>query len=83
MFKSNINQKIISTKSDHNPGDEPPVEDVDAEQALNKLYNKLMADKMINKTDVIFADVTAKELAATLEAACNCIDILKFEMGDV
>ena len=83
MFKFNINKKSISTKPDHNLSNESPAETVDAEQAINRLYKKLMADKMINKTDVIFADVTAKELASTLEAACNCIDILKFEMGDV
>ena len=83
MYKFNINKKAISTKPNHNLCNDSPAEVVDAEQAINKLYKKLMADKMINKTDVIFADVTAKELAATLEAACNCIDILKFEMGDV
>ena len=83
MFKSNINQKTISTKPDYNLSNEPPAEGVDAEQAINRLYKKLMVDKVIKETDVMFADVTAKELASTLEAACNCIDILKFEMGDV
>ena len=68
---------------EHDLGNELPAEDVDAEQAINRLYKKLMADKVINETDVIFADVTVKELASTLEAACGCIDILKFEMGDV
>ena len=83
MYKFNINKKAISTKPEHNLGNESPAKDVDAEQAINRLYKKLMADKMINETDVVFADVTVKELASTLEAACSCIDVLKFELGDV
>ena len=83
MFKSNINKKIINTKPDHNLSNGSPAKDVDAEQAINRLYKKLMADKVINETDVMFANVTVRELASTLEAACNCIDILKFEIGDI
>lgn len=83
MSKFSINKKVTSTKPNHNLCNDSPAEVVDAEQAINRLYKKLMADKVINETDVMFADVTAKELASTLEAACNCIDILKFEIGDI
>jgi len=56
--------------------------DVDAELEMMGLYNKLISDKHLKSTDVIYSDVTVKELAVALSAARGCIDILKFELGE-
>ena len=47
-----------------------------------ELYNKLIGDKHLKSTDVVYSDVTAKELSAALSTAMGCIDILKFELGE-
>lgn len=56
--------------------------DTDAELVVIELYKKLMADRSIKGTDIVFADITADELATALESAWGCIDILKFELGE-
>lgn len=57
--------------------------DTDAELAVIELYKKLMTDRSVKGTDIVFSDVTADELAVALNSAWGCIDILKFELGDV
>jgi hypothetical protein len=54
---------------------------IDTEQSVISTYRKLMGDTNIQNNTILFADVTAKDLAATLNSAWGCIDILKFENG--
>ena len=55
--------------------------EIDAEEVVIALYNKLMRDESICGDEVIFSDVTSEKLAAALNSAWGCIDILKFELG--
>jgi hypothetical protein len=56
--------------------------DVDDELKMVELYNKLISDKHLKSIDVVYSDVTVKELAVAMTAARGCIDILKFELGE-
>lgn len=55
---------------------------IDAEEAVIRLYKKIINDKKLNAYKILFSDVTANELATVLHAAWGHIDILKFELGE-
>lgn len=55
--------------------------EIDAEVSVTNLYKKLMQDKSMCGNEVIFSNVTSEMLAATLNSALSCIDVLKFELG--